>query len=153
MTESDAIHAVDLIMHAMNRQEADWAIRAFDFYFSCQKNKIDSAREYYAAWCDEILCGLAGLHHYRWGPPDNVWLSWFAVHPRYQRQGLGSELINYIMDIANRQGYKKMLIETYSSEEFAVARNFYQRHGFEQTGKIERYIDDDIAMLVYSKRI
>ena len=140
-------------MQAMNKQEADWAAEAFDFYFTCQKKQINPARQYFTAWCDEALCGLVGLHHYRWGPPGNVWLSWFAVHPSFQRQGLGSKLISYIQDIATQNGYKKILIETYSSKEFAMARDFYQRHGFEQTGKIERYINEETDMLVYSRRL
>lgn len=153
MIKPDVGNAVNLISHAMNKHEAMWAGQAFDFYFDCKEKDIDPARDYYVARYNEHLCGLVGLHHYRWGPPANVWLSWFAVHPEYQRQGLGAKLVGYIQEVAITSGYRQMLIETYNSDEFALARKFYQRHGFSQTGQIEHYINQDTAMLVYSKQL
>ena len=153
MQQQDVRAAVDLIARAMNPFEADLSEKTFDFYFTCISNTVDSARQYYCAWQDDELCGLVGLHHYRWGPPANTWLSWFAVHPDCRRRGIGKRMIDYIQHVALILGYSKLLVETYDSVEFAEARRFYDKQGFKQLGQIEKYIDDKVAMLVYGKRL
>jgi GNAT superfamily N-acetyltransferase len=153
MNSSQVTDAIDLIASAMNQAEAGWAKEAFNYYFACEQKGIDSARNYYVASSDNKLCGLVGLHKFRWGPPDNVWLSWFAVHPDFQQRGIGSQMLGYIKRLAMKYGYKKLLVETYASQEFTVARRFYEQQGFTLDGKIDRYIDDEVAMLVYGKRL
>lgn len=153
MTRQDITQAVNLIELAMNKDESKWAQNTFDFCFQCEKANIDSAREYYTAWLASELCGLVGLHHYRWGPDLNVWLSWFAVAPACQGQGIGRQLLQYIENVARESGYQQLLIETYSNHEFARARNFYMKCGYLQSGEIQQYIDDETSMLVYHKKL
>lgn len=62
-------------------------------------------------------------------------------------------MLEYIQGLAVKNGYSKLLVETYESEEFSLAQRFYEQQGFSPAGRIERYIDDSIAMLVYAKRI
>ncbi|NJL49784.1 MAG: GNAT family N-acetyltransferase [Leptolyngbyaceae cyanobacterium SM2_5_2] len=54
-----------------------------------------------------------------------------AVSPAYQRQGIGHQLIQPVLEESDRQG-KPCYVETST----AGAVQFYQRHGFEilQTG-------------------
>ena len=149
MRQAELEEAVELISLAMNPDEAKWARQTMEFYFSCKKHNIQSGRDYYI-WRDEGgICGLIGLHRYLWGPEQNVWLSWFAVHPERQGSGAGSALMKALKKRAIQAGYTKLLVETYDSPTFEKARNFYRARGFFQTGRIENYLPDGSAMLVF----
>jgi len=144
---------VELIGRAMDDQEAAWAKQTFDFHFSCQQQDIDSKRRFYIAIRSENIAGIVGLHEYRWGPPQNIWLSWFAVEPNLQGQGIGKWLLRQIEQNARELGYTKMFIETYEHPTFARALKFYQAQDYVQQGEIQAYLPDNSAMLVYSKSL
>ena len=99
------------------------------------------------------VIGLVGLHHYVWGPPENVWLAWFAVHPDTQGRGFGARLLGAIEVMAARRGYGKLLVETYDHPDFENARSFYGEMGFRKVGTIEDYLPDGSAMIVYGKAL
>ncbi|MFH1719552.1 MAG: GNAT family N-acetyltransferase [Planctomycetota bacterium] len=153
MREDELDEAVELVSTAMNADEGQWARKTMEFYFACKKHGIDSGREYYL-WRDGgEICGLVGLHRYIWGPEENVWLSWFAVHPGRQGGGAGSALIAAIKERAIRHGYKKLLVETYDGETFEKARSFYSSKGFSRIGRIENYLPDGSPMVVFGMEI
>jgi ribosomal protein S18 acetylase RimI-like enzyme len=93
------------------------------------------------------------MHHYAWGPDDNVWLAWFAVHPDYQRQGLGSQMLVFIEDQARARGFRKLFVETYLHSDFDKARSFYEASGFQRAGGIDNYLPGGEDMLVYAKSL
>ena len=153
MKEDDLEETVRLVSISMNADEAAWARQAMEFYFSCIKHGIDSGRQYYVWRDDGQICGLVGLHRYLWGPEENVWLSWFAVRGDHQDRGAGSALMDLVKEHAIRACYKKLLIETYDSPTFEKARRFYRARGFRETGRIENYLPDGSAMIVFATQI
>jgi GNAT superfamily N-acetyltransferase len=153
MIEPDIEDAVELITVAMNRDEARWARETMEFYFACKKQDIDSGREYYLWRHQGKIQGLVGLHRYLWGPRENVWLAWFAVHPQLHRAGVGSAMLDEVEERARQSGYRKFLIETYDSPTFEKALSFYKSKGFSQVGKIDNYLPDGSAMLVFGKEL
>ena len=153
MTESDINDAVDLIAEAMNRHEADWAKTTMGFHFACLKHKLTDGRSYYVWKEGGKVLGLAGLHHYIWGPAENVWLAWFAVAPAYQGKGCGGRMFAEIEKIAVKSGYKKFFVETYDSPDFDKARSFYQAKGFVRAGEVKNYLPNGSSMIVYEKQL
>ncbi len=153
MTEDHIEDAIKRVAEAMNHEEAEWARETMDFYFKCEKCDLNSGRKYYVWRYQNKIQGLVGLHKYLWGPKENVWLSWFAVHPEHHGKGVGSALMNAIEKQAKEAGFKKFLIETYDSPTFAKARSFYSAQGFSKIGKIKGYLPDDSAMIVFGKSI
>lgn len=146
MKEDDLEEAIRLISDSMNSDE-------MEFYFSCNKHDIDSGRQYYV-WRDNgQIYGLVGLHRYIWGLEENVWLSWFAVYPDHQGKGIGSALMDAAKEHAARAGYKKLPVETYDGPTFEKARRFYRARGFSETGRIENYLTDGSAMIVFATQI
>jgi len=143
--------ACALIAEAMNAEEAVWARKTLTFHFQSQSHGLHDGRHYYTYRPQQQLVALTGLHHYQWGPPENVWLAWFAVHPAFQRQGIGRDLVSAVEDLATRLGYRKLFIETYDHPDFTAARNFYAACGFQQVGTIEDYLPDSASMVVYLK--
>ena len=153
MTGEQIEEAVALVSRAMNPTEARWARKTMQYHFDCLKHGIDDGRAYYVWQRAERLCGLVGLHHYHWGPEQNVWLSWFAVEPDLQRQGHGAALLAAIERIALEQGYSRFLVETYDHADFASARAFYLAQGFSEVGRISDYIGEGSDMVVFRKAL
>jgi GNAT superfamily N-acetyltransferase len=143
--------ACELIAAAMNTDEARWARQTFDFHFKCKHHGLDDGRIYFTHHAGSHISALAGLHHYAWGPDENVWLAWFAVHPDYQRQGLGSQMLAFIEARARARGFRKLFVETYMHADFDKARSFYEASGFQPAGGINSYLPGNEDMIVYAK--
>jgi len=153
MAKQEVEEAASFISHTMNPDEGGFALRTMRFHFQCRQQALDDGRDYYAWHANGKIAGLVGLHHYVWGPDENVWLGWFALDRAYRRNGIGRRLISEISAIALEKGYSKLYVETYSSATFADARAFYEATGFSETGRIANYMPDGAAMVVYSKPI
>ena len=142
-----------LIGRAMNLEEGEQALRTFRFHFACKSQGLDDGRSY-DVWCDGgSLMGIVGLHHYVWGPPENVWLAWFAVDPAAQQRGIGRCLLDFVEKKARIQGYMKIFVETYSTPEFARARDFYRAQGFSVSGGVKEYLTGGGDMVVFVKEL
>ena len=153
MTEADIPACLDLIQSAMDSTESLYAAATFRHHFDCHRKDIDDGRLLLLFEFGETPRGIVGLHHYVWGPTENVWLSWFAVHPALQHRGIGSQLFDQVVVIAQELGFRKMLIETYSGPTFADARRFYSNRGFHQVGETKDYLPDGSSMLVYARML
>ncbi|GMW03106.1 MAG: hypothetical protein AMXMBFR84_42420 [Candidatus Hydrogenedentota bacterium] len=151
LQEADLQLVCGLIGAAMNSDEEHQAHTTLITHLNCQKNGIPDGRVYELLLVDNSVAGIGGLHHYAWGPPKNVWLAWFAVDPRKQGQGLGTRLLNRLLDRARHDGFKKLYVETYSSPEFQKARDFYCARGFRLGGYVTSYLPSGDDMVVYYK--
>jgi ribosomal protein S18 acetylase RimI-like enzyme len=72
---------------------------------------------------------------------------YIAVHPDYQKMGVGRELTNYIISWGKQNGYKKISLRVLSSNQNAIA--FYHSLGFLEQGRLVNefildgnYVDD-----------
>ncbi len=146
---TDAV--VDLVKTAMNAAEGAWAQRTLLTHFMCRKHDIDDGRVYFVYRQETEVAAVAGLHHYAWGPPENVWLAWFAVAPAHQGQGIGGVMLGEVERRARALRYKKLFIETYEGQDFTSARRFYEKNGFVRAGGINDYLPEGEAMVVYVK--
>jgi len=153
MEHAQILACVDLIARAMDADEARFALATFRFHFECQRHGIHDGRHLFVCDAGGAPQGVVGLHFYHWGPPQNVWLSWFAVDPALHGTGLGSRLLNEVRGLARKLGYERLFIETYSGPVFERAVRFYQRNGFRQAGSIEGYLPSGANMLVFSCRV
>ena len=142
--------ARELIARAMNPDEARWAETTFRRHFELQLLGITDGRQHFVHLEPEGLAGLVGLHHYEWGPPENVWLGWFAVDPAFQGRGFGTRLFRAARAKGRLIGYRKLFVETYSSQAFGRARSFYQKQGLVESGRVAQYLPDGTDMIVYS---
>ncbi|GMV90926.1 MAG: hypothetical protein AMXMBFR82_07040 [Candidatus Hydrogenedentota bacterium] len=151
MTVEDISAVTRLIGRAMNQDEAGQAQKTFGFHFTCQRHDLNDGRRYFVLDRDGRIDGVVGLHQYLWGPPQNVWLAWFAVDPDHQKRGLGRQMLKFACRLAKQFGYMKIFIETYSTPEFAKARAFYRTMGFFHVGSVESYLPAGGDMVVYCK--
>jgi len=149
MTENDTNGAVSLISRSMNPNEGRWAESTITFHFFCKKNNIDDGRRYFILRKSDKIAGMTGLHVYSWGPQDTSWLGWFAVDPDFHGQKLGYFLMEQTVKFAKANGFRRLLVETYSDQDFAKARKFYERFGFKVVGNIGDYIKAGVDMVIF----
>jgi GNAT superfamily N-acetyltransferase len=145
--------AAELIGEAMNPDEGAWARVTIRRHFELAAKHLEDGRHYFALLVDGSLAGVTGLHHYEWGPEENVWLGWFALSPKLQGSGLGVRLMVETEKAARALHYRKLFIETYETPTFARAIRFYIKAGFSKAGKVENYLPDGSAMLVFLKEL
>lgn len=63
-----------------------------------------------------------------------------AVHPDYQRRGLGRSMMEKLMDESRALGMSKMTLEVRADNESAI--DLYQKLGFVETCRRPRYYED-----------
>jgi ribosomal protein S18 acetylase RimI-like enzyme len=153
MKDENIEAAVSLISAAMNPTEAKWADKGMRAHFKAVTVGIDDGRLYFMYRKTGSVAGIAGLHHYSWGPDENVWLAWFAVAPSMQRHGIGRAMMNEMLALSRKRGFRKFFIETYDHPDFVGAQAFYRAMGFERRGHIENYLPNGAAMAVFMKTL
>lgn len=80
-------------------------------------------------WLDDHVAGLAALYSYE-RHRDDLWLAWYGLRPMARGLGLGSRLLDVVIDEARREGRSAVRLWTTDEEEYAHAVRLYQRRGF-----------------------
>lgn len=100
------------------------------------------------------VAGYIGFHNST-GLASNshVMEIYIAVHPDYQKMGVGRELMQHIIRYGKQNGYKKISLRVLSSNQKAIA--FYKTIGFLEQGRLVRefildgnYVDDVLMYLL-----
>lgn len=83
---------------------------------------------------------------------EGTWnLYLIAVHPDYQRQGIGRAMIGYIEQMLTAQGERLLLVETSGLEDFAGTRAFYHKCGYEKEALIREFYQAGEDKIVFRK--
>ncbi|WP_422658652.1 GNAT family N-acetyltransferase [Paenibacillus sp. EC2-1] len=103
------------------------------------------------AVCEDDICGYVGFRTPTGLESNHHVLELnIAIHPSYQRKGLGSRLMQAAKDMARLEHKRKLRLRVLSSNPGAIS--FYKTCGFHEEGRLERefFIDghyvDDILM-------
>jgi ribosomal-protein-alanine N-acetyltransferase len=72
-----------------------------------------------------------------WFVLDELHINNIAVHPGYQRRGLGERLLQFLLDRAVELGSRRAVLELRASNK--AARRLYEKRGFRQTAVRESY--------------
>lgn len=83
----------------------------------------------------------------------NFELNWIATDAAAVRKGIGTELLMTVEESAREQGGRFLNLETSSTEPYAAARAFYDRHGYTVMAVMPDYYADGDAMLIYRKEL
>lgn len=76
-----------------------------------------------------------------WTIIDEAHITNIAVLPEYRGRKIGEMLLRYVMGVASLQGAKTMTLEARVSN--VVARNLYQKLGFQEGGIRKNYYSDN----------
>jgi ribosomal protein S18 acetylase RimI-like enzyme len=85
---------------------------------------------------------------------EGTWnLYLIAVHPDYQRQGLGTSMLHYIEQILTAREERVMLVETSSLETFEGTRKFYRKCGYDEEARIREFYQAGEDKIVFRKSL
>lgn len=126
------LHSLSAAQTLPIRHQVLWPTKAPEF---CQVDG-DKHALHFGVRADQQLVGVASL--YREGKTDTVRLRKFATLEAFQHQGVGSMLMQHMLDTATEQGIQYFWCNARES-----AYPFYQRFGLQTEGK--RFYQSGIA--------
>lgn len=92
---------------------------------------------YYCALAGNMAVGYAGM----WQVVDEGHITNIAVHPEFRQSGIGSALMEALLEEAGRRGLKALTLEVRRSNLNAQA--LYRKYGFSDGGVRKRYYADN----------
>lgn len=107
-----------------------WAKPNIDY--EAWEKRLNKTKPYLAV-IDDTLVGFAEFY--------DDYIDCFYVHHEYQGQGVGKALINHILDIASKNGIKKLRVDA-----SITAKAFFESFGFVETCKNEIKRDNQILI-------
>lgn len=85
----------------------------------------------------------------RWGNVGHV-LN-IGVDPQYRRKGVGTALMERLMDYFKKRGVKKVRLEARESN--IGARQFYSCLGFSEVGRVPYYYSDGETAVLFEREV
>ena len=85
---------------------------------------------------------------------EGTWnLYLIAVHPDYQRSGLGSSMLHHIEQRLAARGERVLLVETSGLESFEGTREFYRKCGYNKEAKIREFYQAGEDKIIFRKSL
>jgi len=128
--KSDIRYLVEISVDKITQQTSTWK----------RKNKIKSCTHYILFYNSSII-GIVG-HYQKYNEPENLWVSWFFIQPKYRSLGFGKLLINFITCIAKK--LKKSQLKLYTNSSNKKANKLYVNLGFTLYHKYKIHPDYEI---------
>ena len=98
------------------------------------------SQELYGAFINEIMIGFMTC---RKADLAALEITWLAISPEYQNQGIGTKLVRETLNLFSNKGYKicyvKTLAETAKDDGYFKTRAFYKKLGFNTLEIISSY--------------
>jgi ribosomal protein S18 acetylase RimI-like enzyme len=80
-------------------------------------------------------------------------LYWIAVDPRYQAQGIGSTLLEFLEEEIKERKGRLILVDTSSIAEYEKTQKFYFRKGFQEVARVPDYYWPGNDRVTFCKRL
>lgn len=80
-------------------------------------------------------------------------LYWIAVEPRFQRHGIGRQLLAAVETRVAEAGGQRIYVDTSSKSQYAPTRNFYQSSGFRCEAQLSDFFAPGDDRVIYVKPI
>ncbi|MCX7711027.1 MAG: ribosomal protein S18-alanine N-acetyltransferase [Clostridia bacterium] len=140
-----SIEHVDEVMVVENLSfSIPWSKNAF--IEEVTKNKFAI---YYTAGVEGKIVGYAGM----WQVFDEGHITNIAVHPEFRTSGVGSALLEKLIDTAKKRGITRMTLEVRRSN--LAAQGLYEKYGFAVGGIRKAYYADtnEDALIMWKENI
>ncbi len=96
----------------------------------------DPAVTFWSARERGVLLGVGALKEI---DPQHGELKSMRTAPQALGRGVGSAILHHIIEVARSRGYRRLSLETGSTEPFAAAIHLYRREGFSPCGPFGGY--------------
>ena len=94
---------------------------------------------FWSVWEGDILLGCGALKELDEKTGE---IKSMRTVEKWRGRGVGSAIVEFIIEEARRRGYACLNLETGSIPEFASARELYERYGFEYRAPFADYVED-----------
>lgn len=108
-----------------------WSLDSFS------KELANPLAKYIVAKSNNKIIGFAGV----WVIVDEGHITNIAVHPDYREKGVGSTLVNSLIENCKKWGCKALTLEVRASN--TPAHNLYKKFGFVDEGLRKQYYSDN----------
>ena len=149
LRESDIGKIVAMIHDVMGPDDAKKALEDMKISLTKTPYKFE---EFYVVEVGEEIVAAGGFWSLKYDPAI-ARLDWFVVPRRHQRRGFGTMLMNLIIKRAKIKKLKLILAELSDGEEYATARQFLIKNGFQKKASIKNYWDDNSGAVYFVKRL
>jgi ribosomal-protein-alanine N-acetyltransferase len=102
-----------------------------------QEIETNRLAHYIVARAGDEIVGFAGM----WMMVDQAHITTFAVDPKWRRNGIGSQMVRALLEIARPLGARQATLEVRLSN--LAARQLYEKFGFRPVGIRPRYYSDN----------
>lgn len=136
---------MDVIIRPMRKEDVEEVLEIEKLSFSTPWSKEafisevtkNSCAKYIVAEVDNKIVGYGGF----WVVVDEGHITNIAVHPEYRSKGIGSKIMEGLIDLAKKNGITAMTLEVRESN--ITAQHLYAKYGFRQLGRRKRYYQDN----------
>jgi GNAT superfamily N-acetyltransferase len=80
------------------------------------------------------VVGVTGIYSFT-DPEDEAWMAWYCLDPIMRGKGLGRKLLEWTMDKAREDGYKKFKLYTSTDPNESIAQKLYDDVGLNITAE------------------
>ena len=154
MVEND-IEEVIRIIRWHDRSDGRSAARYFADYFSDPGRQGSPDEDNYVAIDQESdkIIGVSGYGPDEYNTRGIYWLGWTYVDNDFRRRGLGSALLNHVIEQVGLRGGRKLYIDTSSDPIYKAALAFYRSFGFELEGVLKDYYGGGEDYIILGKKL
>ena len=103
----------------------------------------NSFASYWVMRKDKDIIGYGGM----WLILDEAHITTLALLPEFRQRGLGSMLIEFLIEASRERGVARLTLEVRTSNQPAVT--LYKKHGFVITGMRPQYYKDEDAYIMW----
>jgi putative acetyltransferase len=94
---------------------------------------------FWSIWDGDSLAGCGALKELDAGQGE---IKSMRTHGDHLRKGVGAMMLTHIISEARERGYRRLSLETGSSEAFVPAMALYEAHGFQFCAPFGGYVED-----------
>jgi len=97
---------------------------------------------FWSIWDKESLAGCGALKEL---DAEHGEIKSMRTHADHLRKGVGAMMLTHIISEARERGYRRLSLETGSTEAFIPALALYEAHGFEFCPPFGEYVEDPFS--------
>jgi putative acetyltransferase len=102
---------------------------------------------FWSIWDGESLAGCGALKEL---DAEHGEIKSMRTHEHHLRKGAGAMMLTHIISQARERGYRRLSLETGSSEAFVPAMALYVAHGFQYCPPFGDYVEDPFSRFMTS---
>lgn len=88
--------------------------------------------QYFVAVEEGEVIGTTGLYSLAEDEVDSDWVAWFCLDSNYRGRGYGSQLLDYVISLAQGRGKRFLRVYASAGEEKDPALSLYTNRGFRE---------------------